>query len=146
MFMLRALSAFLPSGMTKNGTFTLSATSYTQVTGWLADTTNYPGSSVSSDDLVVQSAGTGKTISATILWSNSSGFTRTVQLQLKLNGSIIATGTATSVPNGGSATVTVSATGQTVAAGDLVRLEAQRDFGTGNPTAGTNTSSYVRVE
>lgn len=146
MFILRALSAFLPAGMTKNGTFTLSATAYTQVTGWLADTTNYPGSTLSGDDLVAQAAGTGKTISASVLWSNSSGFTRTAQMQLKLNGSIIATGPAVSVPNGGSATATVSATNQTVAQGDLIRLEAQKDFGTGNPTAGTNTSSYVRVE
>lgn len=138
---------FTPSGMTKNGTFGLGS-SYVQMTGWLANTTSYPGSTVSSNDLVVQSSGAGKTIEASIIWtSTSSSFTRSVTMRLKLNGTVIATGATATVPGGigNTVTATVTATGVTVVAGDLIRLEATGVNTTNQPNANTSTSSYVRI-
>ncbi|WP_280265326.1 hypothetical protein [Nocardia wallacei] len=137
--------SFAPSSMTKNGAFSLSSTSYVKVTGWAADTTGYPGSTVTSDELVIQAAATGVTIAASVIWTGSS-FARTVTMRLLQNGAVIATGTAASIPvSPGTGTATVAATNVTVAAGDVIRLEALKDFGTGNPTANTNTASYVRA-
>ncbi|WP_280333107.1 hypothetical protein [Nocardia wallacei] len=138
-------TVFAPSSMTKDGTFTQSSTSYTKVTGWAADTTGYPGSTVSSDELVIQSSSTGITIAASVVWTGSS-FTRQITMRLLQNGTVIATGSAASIPvSPGTGTATVTATNVTVTAGDVIRLEAIRDFGTGNPTATTNSASYVRA-
>jgi hypothetical protein len=124
--------------MTKSGAFTIPA-SYTKITGWTADTTNYPGSTVSSDGLVVQGANSSATITANIPWTASLGMTVTVRIK---NGTtVIATGTGVT---GTSGTSTATATGQTVAAGDNITVEiisTQANFG--SVTTGTNT--YVRV-
>ncbi|MBF6538195.1 hypothetical protein IU418_13375 [Nocardia farcinica] len=140
-------SIFNPSSMTKSGTFSGLTNGFVPVTGWVADTTNYPGSSVSGSDLVVQSTGTGKTVSASVVWTASGAFARNVTMRLKnqTTGAILATGDPVSVPGNGSATATVTATGVSVTAGDLIRLEADGGNTTSRPTAQTNTNSYVRV-
>lgn len=129
---------FLPSGMTKNGTFAIQG-SYTKVTNWTADTTNYPGSTVASDGLVVQSANSNATITANIPWTGS--LSMTVTVRIKVGTTVVATGTGVT---GTSGTSTAVATGQTVAAGDNITVEAistQANFG--SVSSGTNT--YVRV-
>ncbi len=140
-------SIFNPSSMTKSGTFSGLTSGFVPVTGWVADTTSYPGSSVSGSDLVVQSTGTGKTVSASVVWTASGAFARNVTMRLKnqTTGAILATGDPVSVPGNGSATATVTATGVSVTAGDLIRLEADGGNTTSRPTAQTNTSSYVRI-
>jgi hypothetical protein len=138
MFVLRALASFLPSGMTKNGTFAIQG-SYTKVTSWTADTTNYPGSTVVSDGLVVQSANSSATITANIPWTGS--LTMTVTVRIKVGATVVATGTGVT---GTSGTSTAVATGQALSAGDNITVEAistQANFG--NVTSGTGT--YVRV-
>jgi hypothetical protein len=138
MFVLRALTAFLPSGMTKNGAFTIPG-SYTRITSWTADTTNYPGSTVSSDGLVVQGANSSATITANIPWTGS--LTMTVTVRIKVGATVVATGTGVT---GTSGTSTAVATGQTVATGDNVTVEIisnQANFG----SVTTGTSTYVRV-
>jgi hypothetical protein len=130
--------SFLPSGMTKNGSFTIPA-SYAKITSWTADTTNYPGSTVVSDGLVVQAANSAATITANIPWTASLGMTVTVRI--KVNTTVVATGTGVT---GTSGTSTCVATGQTVAANDNITVEivsTQANFG--SVTTGTNT--YVRV-
>ncbi|WP_280393258.1 hypothetical protein [Nocardia wallacei] len=132
--------AFTPAGMTKSGTFTLSSTTNVPVTGWTADA----GSTVTSDQLVIATAGTGITIAASQQWALTTAFTRTVTMRLVRNGSeVLATGAAATIPANGSGTATVTATGVTVAAGDTIRLEALKDFGTGNPTATAGGSNRV---
>ncbi len=138
MFVLRALASFLPSGMTKNGTFTIPA-SYTKILSWTADTTNYPGSTVSSDGLVVQGANSSATITANIPWTAS--LSMTVTVRIKVNNVVVATGSGAT---GTSGTSTALATGQTVATGDNITVEVvstQANFG--SVSSGTNT--YVRV-
>lgn len=130
-------AVFLPVGMTKNGTFPITTT-YQQITGWIADTT-YPGSVVSSDALVVQSAAPSATIAANIPWTAS--FTGTVTVKLFLNGTQIVQGAGV---NGSSGTSTAQATGLAVAVGDVVTVQAvtTNSFGA-TVTAGTGT--WVRV-
>ena len=138
MFVLRALASFLPSGMTKNGTFTIPA-SYTKILSWTADTTNYPGSSVVSDGLVVQGASSSATVTANIAWTAS--LSMTVTVRIKNGATVIAMGTGVT---GTSGTSTAVAPGQTVAAGDNITVEVisnQANFG--SVSSGTNT--YVRV-
>jgi hypothetical protein len=129
---------FAPSGMTKNGTFAIQG-GYTKVTSWTADTTNYPGSTVVSDGLVVQAANSSATITANIPWTGS--LSMTVTVRIKVGATVVATGTGVS---GTSGTSTAVATGQTLSAGDNITVEAistQANFGT--VTSGTGT--YVRV-
>ncbi|WP_043735626.1 hypothetical protein [Nocardia asiatica] len=124
--------------MTKNGTFTIPA-SYTKILSWTADTTNYPGSTVSSDGLVVQGANSSATITANIPWTAS--LSMTVTVRIKVNNVVVATGSGAT---GTSGTSTALATGQTVATGDNITVEVvstQANFG--SVSSGTNT--YVRV-
>lgn len=145
MFIVRgAGSTFLPSGMNKNGSFTL-ATSYSTVTAWTADTTNYPGSTVSSDGLVVQGGKSGASVNASLQVSNSNPAAVNATLRLILNGntgSPLATGSAVSVPAFGSATVTVSTTA-TLSNADVVTVQALAAAGGLSTT--TNANSFVHI-
>lgn len=119
MFFLRAAKSFIPSGMNKSGSQSVGAntSTYTQITGWVADTTNYPGSTVSSNGLVIQSTGIAA-LSAAMVW-DASGITGNATCKLYKNGSAILTGAAT--PTESSGTATVSGT-VAVAAGDAITL------------------------
>lgn len=137
--------SFLPSGMTKSGASPQLGGSFAQVTGaWAPDTANYPGSTVSGFDLVIQSSGTGITVSTSVVWTNDDFSSRSVTMRLKLGTTVIATGSAFSVPAAGSATGTLSAPDITVVAGDLVRLEAMCNV-TNAVSAEVNPASYVRA-
>lgn len=132
-------ASFAPSGMNKNGsTFTL-ATSYTQVTGWTADTTNYPGSSVTSDALNVQGSTSNATVSATCPWSSS--LSCTVTLRLFKNGSQIVQGSGSS---GTSGTATASVGGISLAPGDTITLQAVSTQGSFTSIA-SGSGTFVRI-
>lgn len=120
MFLFRAAAkSYLPAGMNKSGTQTVTAntTTYTQLTTWTADTTNYPGSTVSTNSLVIQSTGNAA-LSGAVSW-NAGGITGNATVQLYKNGSVVLTGSAT--PTESSGTATVSGTISCVA-GDLIAL------------------------
>jgi hypothetical protein len=132
---------FKPSGMNKSGSQTITATSsYTQVTGWVADTTNYPGSTVSSNALVIQSTGTAK-ISASITNTNSNSSTTTT-CRILVNGTIVATGSASPASTGSfpwTNTCTATWTGA-VTAGQTVTIEFDMAlFASATITAGSVT-------
>ncbi|AHH16603.1 hypothetical protein NONO_c18030 [Nocardia nova SH22a] len=133
---------FLPSGMTKASTQSITAaqsTSYQQVVGWTADTANYPGSTTSGDALVAQSAHPGAKVSASVRMS--SGITSTTTLRLKQNGTIIATGTASA--SSASRVATLDATGVAVAQGDLITVEAVQSAFTSHTVEVADT--WVRI-
>ncbi|AYF76572.1 hypothetical protein D7D52_25245 [Nocardia yunnanensis] len=117
---------------------------YSQITGWIPDSTNYPGSSVSSDALLAPSAKANANLSASIVFSGASFTTMNVTLQLAVNNSAVITGTAKSVPAGSTATVTVSGAA-TLNANDKVTVLAATDSSLQAATVGTNTASYVRI-
>ena len=135
---------FLPSRMTKVGATSNFGTGQTQITGWAADTVGYPGSTVSSNDLVVQAAGAGVTIDANIEFTNGAAGSRTITLRLLLDGVEIATSGAVSMGFGATLFVAASATGLTVAQASLVRATAQPSL-TNSVSATGNTASYVRI-
>lgn len=119
MFVARAAAKFIPSGMNKSGSQTVTAntSTYTQITTWTADTATYPGSTVSSNSLVMQSSGSA-VLSGAVVWS-AGGLTGNATCKLYKNGTAFLTGSAT--PTESSGTATVSGT-VTVAAGDLIAL------------------------
>ncbi|NCL74276.1 hypothetical protein [Rhodococcus sp. YH1] len=108
---------FLPSRMTKTGTQNFT-TSWALLTGWTADTANYPGSTVVSNALQVQGGKSGATITASLPYTGS--FTNPHTARILLNGSVIATGTANSAASG---TMTATATDVTLADGDDITVE-----------------------
>lgn len=124
--------------MTKSGAHTLT-TSYAAVQNWAADTSNYPGSTVSSHGIVVQGSNTNATIAASCPYTSSLGCT--VALRLFKNGSQVAQGSTTA--SGTSGTATVSLTGQTVSNGDVFTIQAIASNNFGSISAGTST--WVRV-
>ncbi|MEV6341327.1 hypothetical protein AB0M12_42235 [Nocardia vinacea] len=143
MFVVAGRPAFSPSGMTKNGSFA-TTTSFADITGWNADTSTYPGSSVTSNtSLVVQGAKTGATLTANIPFgSGTYTFGTGTQVRILLNGTVVGTGTAVQASSG---TATCTVTGQTVANGDLVKVQILASGYSGQPSVTTGTGTYVRV-
>ena len=138
------VKSFTPSGMTKSGQHILgSATTEVQITGWAADAA-YPGSTISGNDLVVQTDGTGVTVSASIELTNRVSLSRSITLRLRLAGTEIATSGSVSFTGSETKFVTVSASGLTVAQASLVRASAQQAIGNSH-TVTDNPASYVRV-
>jgi hypothetical protein len=124
--------------MNKSGTQAMGATSsFVQITGWTADTTTYPGSTVSSNALVLQSAGS-TTLNGSASWT--SALTGTGQVRVVRNGTVAATGTATAAAASGTATVTVNIT---AVAGDLITLEWL--YGTFTNETITVAGTFVRA-
>ena len=134
-----AATAFTPSGMYKNGSTQSAGSSSSQITGWVADTAAFPGSTVSSDGLVVQAASDDATVTANIAFSGT--FSGTWTVRLYLNGAQIAQGPGV---NASSGTATAEATGVTVAPGDVVtvRISTTSSFGS-QVSAGSGTWVHV---
>lgn len=103
-----AVTVFAPSGMTKNSTQTWqTSATWVAITSWAANTTTYPGSTVTTDRLVVQGAKTNATLSASIPYTGgifSRGHTARLVNQ---SGAVIATG-ATVTADSGTCTVTAT--------------------------------------
>ncbi|WP_043654304.1 hypothetical protein [Nocardia thailandica] len=136
-----AAQTFMPSGMTKNGTATTSTT-YTVVPSWTADTTGYPGSTVSGNALVVNGSKTGATITVQLTWTAGAGG-NDIRVRIMKNGVQVGaeSGSDTTSPTNHSVTTDV-------VTGDLITVE-RKGFGTWDGTyaatiqAGATT--YVRV-
>lgn len=91
--------------------------SFAQITGWVADTAGYPGSTVTTNSLVLQSTGV-TTLTGSAAWT--AALAGTGQVRIKRNGTVVVTGTATASATSGTATATTSLTGT---AGDLITIE-----------------------
>ncbi|WP_280412519.1 hypothetical protein [Nocardia asiatica] len=131
-----AAAGFVPSGMTKSGSAQTLTTSYAVITGWTADTANYPGSTLSGNGVVAQGAKTNATLTANLALSG--GFSWTVTARLLVNGSVVATGSGTS-----STPATVSTT-HNINNGDVVTVEAIFS-GVSAPAVQTGSGTYVRI-
>lgn len=135
---------FLPSGMYKASNSAGLTTSFAQVPGWTADTGPYPGSSVVSNGLIVQSTRGGILVSANILMSNASAGSVTGTVRLKHGATVIATSTDVTLGGfGGTGTATCSATVD-VTALDAIYLEAKCSGGSVVVKLGS-ANSWVRV-
>lgn len=137
MFVARALNPFSPSGMTKSGTQTFNVGSWTPLTSWSADTTNYPGSSVASDQLVMQGNKASVTLTANVAFT---GGTLNVSHQCRIvdqSGNVLATGSAVSANSG---TCTASYTGSLVGVTSIgVQIISGNASYGGTVTAGATT-------
>lgn len=143
---LEALVIFHPVRMYKDATtYSIAANdpSWGVVTGWVADTAEYPESAVSSDALVLATGGSGITIAADLVVTNS-GLSRDIKAQITRNGTAIASGEATVGFGTTTATITMQATGLSVNPGDLIRIQANRSA-SGTITVPANSASFVRV-
>lgn len=137
-----ATAGFLPSRATMGSGSAALTTTRTKVAGWVADTSGFPGSSVVNNELLVQGGRSGVTLDASVVWTNSSTI-RTVTMWLVLDGVDVtsSSGSATAFT---SSTLTISAAGQTVAAGQRLWLEASVNTGT-SVTANSNAASFLRI-
>lgn len=145
MFVARGYKSFAPSGMNKNGTYNIQ-TAYATVTGWTADTTGYPGSTLSGDGLVTQVGKAGATVAASLRVSNTNAGGVNCTLRLILNGltaSPLVTGSPVAVPGFGAATVTVSIPSTTLASGDVLTVQALAGFSGMSTT--THADSWVHI-
>lgn len=141
-----ARSSFVPSSMTKAGTWASMDATWRTITGWSADTAAYPGSTVSGEGLVVQKSKADATLAASVVFKALPINGPTVTLQLLVNNVSTVVGTPTVVPANSTATVTVSAV-RNITAGDVVIVQAKStlNFPNYNPTAGPDPASFVRV-
>ncbi|WP_433597936.1 hypothetical protein ACQPXH_19285 [Nocardia sp. CA-135953] len=129
---------FTPSGATNPGGQSWATSStYIAVTGMVADTSTYPGSTVTSNKLNVQGSKTNATIAASIPFGSSfGGATHTIRL-VDQSGTVI--GSPGSAVGGISGTCTVTASGVDLSAITSVGVEmAASGAGSGN-TAATGT-------
>lgn len=135
---------FFPSGMFKNGDSSNLPTSFTQVATWTADTGPYPGSTVVSNGLIVQTTRAGVLVAANILMSNASAAAVSGYIQIKQGATVIASAGPVSLGSfGGTGTAICSATVD-VTAGDSITLEARCSSGSVVVKSGS-ANSWVRV-
>ncbi|WP_446224991.1 hypothetical protein ACTWPB_07695 [Nocardia sp. IBHARD005] len=135
---------FFPSGMFKNGASATLGTSFALVTTWTADTGPYPGSSVVSNGLIVQSTRAGAKVSCSVVASSAAAGGGTVQVRLKLGATVLITSGSISVPGfGGTNTVALNFTTDVVL-NDAVTLEALASSGS-SMTIVTGVNSWVRI-
>ncbi|MEV0031450.1 hypothetical protein [Nocardia sp. NPDC050793] len=142
-----AQAGFQPSGMNKNGNSAQLSTSYTEVTSWTADTTGYPGSTVSSNALVANGSKAAAIVSASVIVANSQFGTVWCRLALYRNGVLLHEGSETTVPAAGTATVTVNVTSPvttSITSGDLITLQARAQM-VSSITVQGGTSSWVHI-
>ncbi|MDV6278713.1 hypothetical protein R3Q06_35680, partial [Rhodococcus erythropolis] len=106
-----AAVTFIASGMTKNGDMVgqTGSSAYRKMVGWIANTANYPGSTVASDGLVAQSTKPGATITVT-LDAGSSWNNLTARLRLSVNGTVVGTGPDSTYTTSGGWNTPLSAT------------------------------------
>lgn len=135
-----------PSGMNKNGSYTMS-TSYTEVPSWTADTATYPGSSLSGNGLVVQGTTTNAVITAQIavqLPGNSQK--QNVDIQIYRNGSTLL-GTVPASPVACPVSTTTNVTGSlsnvSLNAGDVITIRTRKTNSFSATVVATNT--WVRI-
>lgn len=122
---------FLPSGMTKLGTQAFT-TAWAPLNIWIADTANYPGSTVVSNALQVQGSKPDATISVSLPYTGSFMLNR--RARIKVNGTVIATSAAFTALSG---TITVTANNVNLADGDDITIEAiMETYAEGSISAG----------
>lgn len=134
-------ATFAPSGMTKSGSFQIPA-SFTTVTGWTADTTTYPGSTVSGNGIVAQGSKTGATLAANLPYSGGNYGGGNKQARLLVNGVVVATGTASTGKISG--TMTVSTT-YDIAVGDVVTVQVDTSYALPEGAVAAGTNTWVRI-
>ncbi|MGV9414297.1 hypothetical protein ACWDOP_30725 [Nocardia sp. NPDC003693] len=134
---------FMPSGMTKNGTLKMSAT-WTDVASWTADTTGYPGSNLSGNGVRVQGGNGNATITVNLPFSGGTN-APTQQARIMVNNVFLVNGPQ--VPTANSGTLTATATGVTLADGDVVTVQAMctAQFTNWESTISAGTGTYVRI-
>ncbi|MFD6400838.1 hypothetical protein [Nocardia sp. NPDC060249] len=138
-----AATAFTESGMNKSGTTQAITNAMAQITGFTADTTGYPGSTISGSALVVNGSGTGKTLTARVQWVPGSGNNHTVSARIMKNGTLV--GTAGTPVTTSPSVVTVTTD---VASGDLITVQVLDTGPWANSSfkanVSTGTGTYVR--
>lgn len=132
---------FTPSGMTKNGTQTWATggtSSWTTITTWTANTGTYPGSSITSNRLVVQGSKTNATLTANAAFTGGT-FSRAHRIRLvDQSGTQIGSVGATVSADSGTCTCTV--TGVNLATITSVGVEmAGTDAWCGTLSSGSGT-------
>lgn len=129
---------FQASGMNKATSTHGLTTSYAQVNTWVADTSGYPGSTVSSHSLVVNGTKGSATLEARAAFTSSLACTCT--LRIFKNGVLAVQGSASASSTNGAATA--SGGSISVSNGDLITLQAIASNNFGSISIGTGT--YVR--
>lgn len=145
--MRKVYSSFTPSGMTKNGDMVgqTGSSAYRKMVGWIANTANYPGSTVVSDGLVAQSTKAGATITAA-LDAGSSWNNLTARLRISVNGTVVATGPDSTYTTSGGWNTPLSATATVnIVAGDVVTVEMSASPSGNYLTARSGAGTYVRI-
>ncbi|MFI9506965.1 hypothetical protein [Nocardia sp. NPDC052566] len=136
--------SFRPARMTKSGDWAKMTNAWKTIPGWVADT----GSTVSNDGLVVQGPKAGASVSASIVFTGTGGWSgHTVTLRLLVGSTVVVTGADTDVATSGDTTVQISKTNLAVAAGDVVTVQVKGDESASEDNAkiNSNAASYVRV-
>ncbi|MDV6275321.1 hypothetical protein R3Q06_17635 [Rhodococcus erythropolis] len=141
------ISTFKPSGMTKNGDMVgqTGSSAYRKIVGWIANTANYPGSSVATDGLVAQSTKPGATITVA-LDAGSSWNNLTARLRISVNGTVVVTGPDSTYTTSGGWNTPLSATATVnIVAGDVVTVEMSASPSGNYLTARGGAGTYVRI-
>lgn len=137
-------SAFAPAGMVHSGAAVNLTTSFTQVGNWVADPAR-PGSSVTGGNALVIADGGLASITSSVLFANSAA-SRTISIEIRVNGSAVATGGGTLAAFASGVAFTANtAAPVTVPAGASVTYWAMSSATTGTASVMSDAASYVRV-
>ncbi|MFI9506943.1 hypothetical protein [Nocardia sp. NPDC052566] len=140
--------AFVPSGMTKNGTQAM-PTDWAQITGWTADVGNYPGSVVvPPNNSGLKALGTKQpaSIAAAVKFTGASegwGGVTTLRVRVRVNSTVVA---ASDPINGPDGTLLLN-TPANIAEGDVVTVECMATVQSGGQagTISSGATTYLRI-
>lgn len=132
-------SPFMPSGMTKNGSWVPTASAWTTIPGWTANA----GSTVSGNGVVANGAKTGAVISGQLSNVYTGGGYIEVDFRLLLDGVVVKTLMAVAV-SAASPTVLISSDPLTVTAGQVATIQIGGYYAT-YATIQSGANTYVRI-
>lgn len=137
--MRKVYSAFTSSGMTKNGNWVPTATTWTTIPGWTANA----GSTVSGNGVAANGAKTGAVISGQLSNVYTGGGYIEVDFRLLLDGVVVKTLMTVAV-SAASPTVLISSDPLTVTAGQLATIQIGGYYAS-YATIKSGADTYVRI-
>lgn len=126
-----------PAGMTRNASTSLTTT-LTQIAGWVAES----GSTVTGGNALIAQGGGQAAVTSSVPFTNG-GISRTVDIEIRVNGVTVASVSGAAVPGSGATIALDTPSAVAIPDGAQITYWARQSGGT--VSAANSTAAYVRI-